>query len=101
MSDPSTTTTSAGRRRRARRIQKRRRSIRFRALPLDEQQRRDQVAAEDEEEVDAEEAAGQPVDPRVVEEDGRDRDRAQAVEARAVGDVRCVGDWLRHFRQAA
>ena len=39
-------------------------------LPLDEQQRRDQVAAEDEEEVDAEEAARQPVDPRsVVEED--------------------------------
>ena len=45
-------------------------------LPFHEQQRRDEVAAEDEEEVDAEEAARQPVDPRVVEEDGRDRERA-------------------------
>ncbi len=47
-------------------------------LPLDEQDRRDQVAAEDEEEIDAEEAAGQPrasvgVRPRVVEEDADDR----------------------------
>ena len=70
-------------------------------LPLDEQQRCDEVAAEDEKEVDAEEATRQPVDAGVVEEDGRDRDRAQAVQARAVGDMRCVGDWLRHFPAAA
>src|SRR5256885_16651636 len=50
-------------------------------LPLDEQQRWDQVPAEDEEEVDAEEAARQPVDAGVVEEDGRDRHRAQSVQA--------------------
>ena len=68
-------------------------------LPLDEQQRRDQVAAEDEKEVDAEEAARQPVDARVVEEDGHHRERAQAVQPGPVLDVRCVGDWLRHFRR--
>ena len=70
-------------------------------LPLDEQQRGDEVAAEDEEEVDAEEAARQPVDPRVVEEDCPHRERAQAVQSRAVGDVRRVGDWLRHLPAAA
>ena len=70
-------------------------------LPFDQQQRCDQVAAEHEEEVDAEEAAGHPVDAGVVDEDADDRERAEAVEPRAVADVRCVGDWSRHFRQAA
>src|SRR5262249_61236878 len=75
-------------------------------LPLDQQQRRDEVAAEDEEEVDAEEAAGQIAVPvrvrsRVVEEDADDGESAHAVEARVVRDVRCVAEWLGHLPAAA
>jgi len=47
---------------------------------LGQQQRGDEEAADDEEQVDAEEAAGQPLDAEVVDHDGGDRDRAQAVE---------------------
>ncbi len=64
-------------------------------LPLDEQDRRDQVAAEDEEQIDAEEAARQPriavpVRPCVVEEDADDRKGSEPVEAGAVGDMRSL-----------
>jgi len=47
---------------------------------LGDQQRRDQVAADDEEDVDAEEAAGQPAAVGVVDEHGGDGDRAEPVD---------------------
>ena len=51
---------------------------------LGEQQRRDQVAADREEHVDAEEPARHPGDVGVVQQHGADAERAQAVEARDV-----------------
>ena len=54
------TSRSAGSSRRARRAQNARRSMRRGPAELDEQQRRDEVAGEDEEGVDAEEAAPRP-----------------------------------------
>jgi len=57
-------------------------------LPFDDQQAGDQVAAEDEEDVDAQEAAGR--DPRriVVEDDGQHGDASEAVERPNVSDRR-------------
>ena len=49
-----------------------------------EEQERDQVAADDEEDLDPEEAAGQPRHSGVVEEDSDDRDRPEPVEAAEV-----------------
>jgi len=45
----------------------------------------DQVAADHEEDVDADEAAGQGVRPCVVDDHGHNGDRAQAVDVRSVG----------------
>ena len=55
-------------------------------LALAEQQRRDEEPAEDEEEVDAEEATLRPVEPAVVAEHADDRERAQSVECRLIAD---------------
>ena len=54
---------------------------------LAEQERGDQVAADHEEDVDAEEAARHPADARVVEEDGEHGDRPQRVDPRHVGEA--------------
>ena len=60
-------------------------------LPLDEQQRGDEVAAEDEEEVDTEEAARQPVD--AASGRGR-RPRPRARAGRPIpGGRRCAARW--------
>jgi hypothetical protein len=58
---------------------------------LDEQQGRDQVAAEHEEDVDAEEAAGQLGGPFVEADDGKNGQRPDPVEAR------CTRARLRGF----
>ena len=58
------------------------------AVELDQQQRGDQEAGEDEEHVHAEESARDPGNIRVVEHHGDDRDRAQAVESHEVGQCR-------------
>ena len=55
-----------------------------RTVVLLQEEHGDQVAADDEEDVDAEEATGQPGHVRVVQQDGHDRERPQAVEARQV-----------------
>ena len=52
---------------------------------LREQQRRDQVAADDEEDLHAQEARGHEVDAGVVQHDRDDGERPQAVQAREVG----------------
>ena len=52
------------------------------ALELADQERGDQVAADDEEDVDAEEAAGHPLQSRVIAEDGEDGQRPHRVDAR-------------------
>jgi len=57
------------------------------AAELAQQQRGDQVAADHEEDVDAEEAAGHPVEAGVVEEDGEHGERPQGVDARQVGEA--------------
>ena len=57
-------------------------------VELGDQQRGDQVAADHEEDVHAEEAAGQPRDVGVVEEHSRHRDRAQAVDPRHAAQPR-------------
>ena len=82
------TRNNAGRRRRARRAQNAAKLDAPAAGPLDEQQRRDQVAREDEEHVDAEEAALRPVGAEVVREHREHRDRTQPVECGLVGEVR-------------
>ena len=61
------------------------------AAELAQQQRGDQVAADDEEDVDAEEAAGQPVDTRVVAEDGEHSERSHRVDPRHVGEAAVLG----------
>ncbi len=48
--------------------------------PLREQQRRDEVAADDEEDLDAQEPSRDPGQPAVVEEHGDDGERSQPVE---------------------
>jgi hypothetical protein len=53
--------------------------------PFAEKEAGDQVAAEDEEGVDTEETAASPDKPRMVGEDGADRQGAHAVERRLVG----------------
>jgi hypothetical protein len=50
------------------------------ALDLAEQQARDQEAGDDEEDVDPDVAAGEEGDARVTEENGADRDGAQALD---------------------
>ena len=57
------------------------------AAVLGEQQRGDQVAADHEEDVDAEEPPRHPPDARVVEEDGEHGDRPQRVDAGHVGEA--------------
>jgi hypothetical protein len=59
-----------------------------RAVPavLAEEEHRDQVATDDEEDLDAEEAAPEPRRVAVVDDHRRDRERAQAVQARQVRD---------------
>src|SRR5262249_9120998 len=59
-----------------------------RGIELGEQQRRDQVAADHEEEVDAEEAARKPREPGVVDEDGPDRERPKPVDAPEMREAR-------------
>ena len=68
-----------------------------------EQQRGDQVAADHEEDVDAEEAARHPADPGVVEEHRQHRDRPQGVDARHVGEASVLrpADRLSVARPAA
>ena len=56
------------------------------AAPFGEQQRRDEIAADDEEYVDADEAATKQADLGVVKENGRDGERTQAVDRRNVGE---------------
>ncbi len=51
-----------------------------------QEQERDQEAGEDEEDVDAEEPGRGPADPAVEEHHGADRDRADPVEGRLVGE---------------
>jgi hypothetical protein len=53
---------------------------------LGDQQRRDQVTRQDEEGVDAEEAARGPSGAEVVRDDGCHGERAQAVECRLISD---------------
>ena len=60
--------------------------------PLGEQQRGDQVAADHQEDVDAQEAAGQPARPDVVGDDRRHGDRPQPVHP---GHVRQTGSARR------
>ncbi len=57
------------------------------AAELAQEQRGDQVAADDEEDVDAEEAARQPAEARVVAEDGEHGERPHRVDPRHVGEV--------------
>ena len=57
-------------------------------LVVGQQQARDQVAADHEEDVDAEEPAGDPALVGVVEQHRDDRERAQAVERRDVAESR-------------
>ena len=77
----TSTTTAGSSRRRAGASRSARGEIAPGLGALGEQQRRDQVAAEDEEHVDAEEAAGEPAaTPRVEEQHAGDRDGAQTVE---------------------
>ena len=47
-------------------------------------QARDQEARDDEEHVDADEAAGQRADARVIQHDGNDRDRPEPVDVGTV-----------------
>ncbi len=57
-------------------------------VELAEDQPRDQIAADDEEDVDADEAAAKARDGGVKEENGQDGDGAQAVHLRPVGFAR-------------
>ena len=59
-------------------------------LPVGQQQARDQVAADHEEHVDAEEATRDPPLVGVVQQDGDDRDRAEAIERGDVPETRRV-----------
>ena len=52
----------------------------------DKQQQRDQVAGDDEEHFDAQEAAAEPFVIGVIDEHGRDRDGAQTIETRKIRD---------------
>ena len=70
-----------------------------RGLPLGEQQRGDEVAADHEEDVDAEEAALRPGDLAVVQDHGGHREGAQPVEARAVAEASGFGGGARHGLQ--
>ena len=79
---------SAGSRRRARRSQNARRSIAAGALVLADQQQRDQVAADHEEDLDADEPARQPVAVGVVHHHGHDGEGAHPVEAGDVTETR-------------
>jgi hypothetical protein len=54
------------------------------ATELAQQQRGDQVAADDEEDVDPKEAAGHPLDLCVVEEDSQHGDRPEGVDSREI-----------------
>jgi hypothetical protein len=54
-------------------------------LPLLQEQRGDQEAAQDEEDVDAEKPAGEI--PRIVQHHRENRDAAQAIERREVGQA--------------
>ncbi len=65
-------------------------------VDLVEQDVGDQVAAEGEEDADAEQAPFRPVEFEVVEDDAEHRDRAQAVEARHV--ALAAPYWFRHGR---
>ena len=59
------------------------------ALQARDDLRDDQEAGDDEEDVDADIAAGNPGNTDMVEHDGKDRHRAQAVDERPVGrDIR-------------
>ena len=55
------------------------------AAALGQQQRGDEVAADDEEDVDADESAAEQADLSVVEENGSDGECAQAIDRRNVG----------------
>ena len=55
---------------------------------LGEQQGGNQVAADDEEDLDAQEAGGQEVDAGVVENDDEDGEGAEAIEAGQIGQAR-------------
>ena len=72
-----------------------------RSVPLVDEQARDEEAAEDEEQVDAQEPAWSNVRGEVIENHGDDRDTAQPVERAEVGHTRrtrgrrCFRDWCR------
>ena len=53
---------------------------------LAQQQAGDEVARQDEEDVDAEEPAADPAVAKVIGDDGQDRDRSDAVESGAIAD---------------
>jgi hypothetical protein len=57
---------------------------------LGQDEGRDQVAGDDEEDVDAEEAGGQPVGLGVVEDDRDDGERPEPVDPRLVPDTLLV-----------
>ena len=57
-------------------------------LDLAEQQAGDQEAGDDEEDVDADVAAGEERDPGVAEQDGDDRDRPQPLDVGAEAAAR-------------
>ena len=62
------------------------------------QQGGDEEARHDEEDLDAEEATGDPSQVHVVEQDRRDRDRAQAVQGRLVSELRARARRGGHHR---
>ena len=68
-------------------------------LALGQQERGDEVAAQDEEHVDAEEAALRPGDLPVVQDHRRDRERAQAVEPGPVAEAGSLSGGSRHGLQ--
>jgi hypothetical protein len=61
---------------------------RRRAVPFDEEQRRDQVARQHEEHVDAEETAGCPMSAEVERHDRDDGDGAETVERGLIAEAR-------------
>ena len=59
-------------------------------LPLGDEERGDEVAADDEEHLDAQEAAGQPAHVGMVGDDSEDGHGAQTIEARKIGQARAA-----------
>src|SRR5439155_16264516 len=67
------------------------------AVPLRKQEAGDQVAADREEDLDAQEAARQPVEPGVIDQHSKYGDGAKSIEA---GQVAESGPWLGRSRRS-